>query len=362
MNDRNGGHGGPDVQRLSELREKIGRLDREIVARAAERIALAREVGELKRQAERPIVDYAQERAVLERAREAAAATGLDPGLAEQVIVSLVRASVSAQDWDRVRRASVGAGKTAVVVGGEGRMGRWFVRFLADQGYTVGSLDVQASAEENAWAQGALGGADLVVSAAPPVATAQIYDAWATSPPRGVIADIASIKTPLLASIDRLQKAGARVASLHPMFGPSVLLLRDCDVVICDTGDTEAANEVTRLFASTTARLVHLPIVEHDRLMANALTLAHATAIAFALALPAAPTPLRSTTLGALQSLAANVVRESPDVYFEIQARNPHSKDALARLRSSIERLQHAIEHDSAAEFAGLMDEGRAKT
>jgi len=363
MNDTNEDHGGPaGDHQLLELRHRIGQLDREIVARAAERISLAREVGEIKRQAARPIVDYAQERAVLDRAREAAGEAGLDVPLAESLIVSLVRASVSAQDWDRVRRASVGAGKTAVVVGGEGRMGRWFVRFLADQGYTVGSLDVQASADENAWAQAALATADLIVSAAPPVATAQIYDEWASQPPRGVIADIASIKTPLLASIRRLQAAGARVASLHPMFGPSVVLLRDCDVVICDTGDADAAAEVTRLFASTTARLVYLPVAEHDRLMADALTLAHATAIAFALALPNAPTPLRSTTLGALQSLAANVVRESPDVYFEIQARNPHSREALDRLRASVERLQHAIEHDSAAEFTALMEEGRAKT
>ena len=363
MNDINADVGRPAAdRRLLDLRERIGQLDREILTRASERIALAREVGELKRLAARPIVDYAQERAVLERARDAASSAGLDPPLGEALILSLVRASVSAQDWDRVRRASVGAGKTAVVVGGEGRMGRWFVRFLADQGYTVGSLDVQASADENAWARAALMDADLIVSAAPPVATAEIYDAWIAHPPRGTIADIASIKTPLLPSIRKLRDAGARVASLHPMFGPAVVLLRDCDVVICDTGDAAAADEVTRLFASTTARLIHLPIDDHDRLMADALTLAHATAIAFALALPAAPTPLRSTTLGALQSLAGHVVRESPDVYFEIQARNPHSGEALERLRSAVARLQHAIEHDSPADFAALMAEGRSKT
>ncbi len=124
--------------------------------------------------------------------------------------MSLVRASVSAQDRDSVRRASVGAGKTAVVVGGEGRMGRWFVRFLADQGYSTGTLDVRASDEENAWARQALPTADLVISAAPPVATAALYDEWVAQPPTGVIADIASIKTPLVGSIRRLQQAGAQ--------------------------------------------------------------------------------------------------------------------------------------------------------
>ena len=115
------------------------------------------------------------------------------------------------------------------------RMGRWFLRFLADQGYQVGGLDVLASDDENAWGREALPTADLVLCAAPPVATARLYDEWATSgaPPRGVIVDIASIKSPLVPAIRRLQAAGARVGSLHPMFGPSVALLRDADVVVC---------------------------------------------------------------------------------------------------------------------------------
>ena len=348
--------------KLEVLRDRIGDLDREILARAAERVALARAAGELKREAQRPIVDYAQERAVLDRARVAAAEVGLDTTLAESIVVSLVRASVSAQDRDSVRRASVGAGKTAVVVGGEGRMGRWFVQFLADQGYETGALDVRASDEENAWAKQALASADLVISAAPPVATAALYEEWAAHPPSGVIADIASIKTPLVGAIRRLQQSGARVASLHPMFGPSVVLLRDCDVVICDTGDLFAQREVERLFSTTTARVVHLPLDEHDRQMADVLTLAHATAIAFALALPEEPTPLRSTTLGALRTLSANVVAESPDVYFEIQARNPNSASALTRLASAIDRVQAAVKNNDASGFAELMEEGQRRT
>lgn len=350
------------MQKLEQLRDRIGDLDREILARAAERTALARAAGELKREAKRPIVDYAQERAVLDRARAAAAEVGLEPGVAESIIDLLVRASVSAQDRDSVRRASVGAGKTAVVVGGEGRMGRWFVQFLADQGYETGALDVRASDEENAWAKQALSSADLVISAAPPVATAALYEEWAAQPPSGVIADIASIKTPLVGAIRKLQQAGARVASLHPMFGPSVVLLRDCDVVICDTGDLHAQREVERLFSTTTARVVHLPLDEHDRQMADVLTLAHATAIAFALALPEQPTPLRSTTLGALRALSSTVVGESPDVYFEIQARNPNSAQALTRLAAAIDRVQVAVKNNDATGFTELMQEGQRRT
>ena len=345
--------------RLEDLRERIRRLDAEIVRAAAQRIALAREVGEEKLRASLPVVDYAQERAVLDRAKAAAMDSGLEPDVAETILASLIRASVSAQDRDRVRRASVGAGRTAVVVGGEGRMGRWFRRFLEDQGYTAGSLDLVASEEENAWARAAMPTADLIVSAAPPTATARLYDEWVSAPPAGVVADIASIKTPLVASIRRLQQAGTRVASMHPMFGPSVVLLRDCDVVICDTGDEAASGEVERLFRPTTARLLHLPLDEHDRLMADVLTLAHATVIAFALALPDAPSPLRSTTLGALQALSTNLLNESPDVYFEIQAKNPSSSAAIDRLADAVGRVAAAVASQDQDGFRALMAEGR---
>ena len=348
--------------RLLELRDQIGQLDRDLVNLAARRVALAREAGELKRQLRLSIVDYAQERVVLDRAREAASRTGLDPSVAEALVATLIRTSVSAQDRDSVKGASAGAGKRAVVVGGEGRMGRWFVRFLTDQGYLVGSLDPQAPADEQAWARDALASADLIVSAAPPVATAQLYDAWAASPPAGVIVDIASIKTPLIDSIRRLQQAGARVASIHPMFGPSVVLLRECDVVICDTGDAAAEAEAAKLFEPTTARVLKMPLDEHDRLMADVLTLAHATAIAFALALPGTASPVRSTTLAALERLSANVVRESPDVYFEIQARNPHSARAIARLSAAVARVGEVVTAQDADRFRSLMEEGQART
>jgi chorismate mutase / prephenate dehydrogenase len=345
---------------LDALRDRIRQLDEEILARAAERLRLAREVGARKREQALSTVDYSQERAVLERARRTAEGHGLDASLAEQLIAGLIRASVSVQDQDRVRHAALGAGQRAVLVGGAGRMGRWLGRFLEDQGYTTGALDPAAPAEENAWAEAALMDAELVVSAAPPVATAALYAAWTAAPPRGVIVDIASIKSPLIAPIRALREAGARVASIHPMFGPSVTLLRDCDIVICDTGDVDATARIEALFEPTTARLVHLPLDDHDRVMADVLSLAHATAIAFAVALPADELPVRSTTYQALESLSARLVRESADVYYEIQTRNPYSGDALERLRASVERVIGTIAARDADGFRALLAEGRA--
>jgi chorismate mutase / prephenate dehydrogenase len=241
-------------------------------------------------------------------------------------------------------------------------MGRWFARFLEAQGWGVSLVDPAAPREEDERGRERLGGAELVVVATPPGRTAAAYGEWCEAPPAGVVVDIASIKTPLVEPIRRLQAAGARVASIHPMFGPQAVLLRDADVVICETGDDDATGVVEGLFAPTTAHLVRLPLEEHDRLMADLLSLAHATAIAFALSLPAAEHPVRSTTFKALERLAATVVRESPDVYYEIQAENPHSAVAVAKLRAALGRLTAVLADGDRAAFGELLTEGRRRT
>ncbi|MCR4341976.1 MAG: prephenate dehydrogenase/arogenate dehydrogenase family protein [Gemmatimonadaceae bacterium] len=347
---------------LDSLRDRIRELDLALVALAAERVEVAREVGQLKRRQKLSTIEYAQEKVVLERARAAAQERGLDPTVAEDVFAALIRASVTVQDADNIRVAAVGAGRDAVIVGGAGRMGRWFARFLSAQGYTVGALDPAAPADEKEWAGRALPSADLIVCSTPPGATAQLYAEWSRDPPAGVVVDIASIKAPLLEPIRALQRAGGRVASIHPMFGPSTVLLRDADVVICDTGDPEATAVVQQLFQPTTARIVRMGLADHDRIMADLLSLSHAAAIAFALALPETEHPVRSTTFQGLESLAAAVVRESPDVYYEIQAMNPHSAAALERLRTALDRIVAAVTARDSNAFQALLEEGRRRT
>jgi chorismate mutase/prephenate dehydrogenase len=347
---------------LDALREQIRLVDLELVSLAARRVNLGKRVGEIKRRQGISTVDYAQERAVLDRARIAAGDRGIDPRLTEDLFTTLIRASVSAQAEDSMRSAAPGAGKSAVVVGGAGRMGQWLRHFLTALGYATGVIDPAAARDEDARGLRALPSAELVVCSVPPTAIARLYDGFAAKPPGGVVVDIASIKSPVIGPIRTLRQAGVRVASIHPMFGPSAVLLRDADVVICDTGDADASAFVERLFQPTTARLVRLPLEDHDRIMADLLSLAHATAIAFALALPQTEHPVRSTTFQALEALAATVVRESPEVYYEIQAGNPHSVEALERLRLALDRLVASVKGRDSGVFRSLFGEGRTRT
>jgi len=137
-----------EEESLESLRDQIRLLDLELVALATKRVALAKRVGEIKCRQGISTIDYAQERAVLDRARSAARERGLDPRVAEDLFTRLIRSSVSAQVEYRIRSAALGAGKSAVVIGGAGRMGRWLRSFLTALGYTTGVIDPAAARRE----------------------------------------------------------------------------------------------------------------------------------------------------------------------------------------------------------------------
>src|SRR5260370_5129216 len=108
--------------------------------------------------------------------------------------------------------------------------------------------------------------------------------ALAERKPRGLIFDLGSLKTPLRKGLDALIKAGCRVTSLHPMFGPDTELLSGRHVIFIDLGHAAALQEAQDLFAPTMAERVVMGLDEHDRLIAYGLGPSHALTIAFFMA------------------------------------------------------------------------------
>src|SRR6478735_5293796 len=127
--------------KLEPLRSELGDIDREILALVARRQSVAQRIGQIKRDAGIPTRDYRQERDVVERARAAAVAHGLTPTLGEELILALIRGSLTVQEKDTVAASGEGSGRRVLVIGGCGHMGRWFVRYLGAQGFAVEIAD-----------------------------------------------------------------------------------------------------------------------------------------------------------------------------------------------------------------------------
>ena len=360
--------------KLDALRTELGQIDREILAAVARRQAVAQKIGQIKRDAKIPTRDYRQERDVVERARAAAVQHGLTPQLGEELILALIRGSLTVQEKDTVAAGGSGSGRRVLVIGGCGHMGRWFVRYLGAQGFSVEIADPVGQAPEGIplhrdWRELAQRGAldhELIVIAAPMPATAQILDAMAASPPAGIVFDVGSLKSPLRASLHRLRAAGAQVTSVHPMFGPDTELLSGRHVIFVDVGAPEATAAARALFEPTMATLVEMDLESHDRLIAYVLGLSHALNIAFFTALAesgeAAPklATLSSTTFDAQLGVAAKVAAENPDLYFEIQTLNDYGTESLAALLYAVERLRSVVRANDLEAFRQLMTRGKS--
>jgi chorismate mutase / prephenate dehydrogenase len=303
------------------------------------------------------------------RGRTAAERLGVSPDLAESLLRQLIQSSLTTQERSRVAAQAHGSGKRALVIGGHGKMGGWFAEFLASQGFRVAIADPKgglAGFDTVAdWQTDALD-FDLIVLATPLSATAELLQVLARRAPRGLIFDLGSLKTPLRAGLHALVKAGCRVTSVHPMFGPDTELLSGRHVIFIDLGNSDALAEAQELFAPTMAERVVMDLDEHDRLIAYVLGLSHALNIAFFTALAdsgeAAPrlAKLSSTTFDSQLEVASRVAAESPDLYFEIQSSNDYGSESLLALQKAVEQLVTTVKTKNATEFTAIMNRGRA--
>jgi chorismate mutase/prephenate dehydrogenase len=365
---------------LDELRRRLDGLDRQLLEIIAARQATSREIARVKRSTGYPTRDYRREREVIVGAREAAAGLGVPPDAAEAIMRLLIRSSLTTQERASVAAHGSGSGRSALVIGGAGKMGGWFAQFLGSQGFEVQIADPRAvGAGASASAGGAAGAPmkviadwrdsdlahDFIVVAAPLGATNQILQQLGQRRPRGVVFDLGSLKTPLRTGLRALQAAGVAVTSLHPMFGPDTELLSQRHVIFIDLGHADALTQARALFAPTMAEQVVMELDEHDRLIAYVLGLSHAVNIAFFTALAesgaAAPKLLRlsSTTFDAQFNIASQVAQESPELYYEIQRLNDFGAESLDALARAVEALRGAVAAADQGRFAALMRSGR---
>jgi len=361
-------YGVGSVVNLEELRSALTELDGELLALVAKRQALSEQVAAVKRATGRATRDFAREREVILRGRNTAERLGLKPALAEALLRQLIQSSLATQEQARVAAHGQGSGKRALVIGGRGKMGGWFSEFLASQGFQVTIADPRGAGpgfdQLDDWEDHPLD-CDLIVLATPLGATSDILKKLAQRAPHGLIFDLGSLKTPLRAGLDALVKAGCRVTSLHPMFGPDTELLSGRHVIFIDLGDARALKEAQELFAPTMAERVVMGLDEHDRLIAYVLGLSHALNIAFFTALAesgeAAPrlAKLSSTTFDSQMDVASRVAHESPDLYFEIQSLNEYGQESLLALKDAVARLVSAVQQHDAGAFTALMERGR---
>lgn len=350
-------------EHVDAIRWHIEETDNQIMDLIGQRMRLAKEMGEHKIGKGIPVRNLKVEEQVMARFASRAKQADVTEEAARSIAKILLHESEAAQF--RMPRAEP---KRITVIGGSGKMGAWLCRFFDSQGHRIIVNDIVSSTNfpyENDLKR-AVSQADVVVLATPIEEAKETLDKVLALKPKGLVMDIVSIKEPIIASLKAAAGKGLKVCSLHPMFGPDTITMIYQNLLICDCGSEEAIKEAHALFDYTGVEIHEVKVEEHDRLMSYVLGMSHAINIAFFSALVGSGLSMKeldqaaSTTFRNQKCTSMRVANENPELYYQIQHVNPHTKGSLDLLVKSIEEIREASMAQESDEFVRIMEQGRA--
>lgn len=162
------------------------------------------------------------------------------------------------------------------IIGGRGRMGKFFTQQLSQAGHNVSILEH----EDWEYADSLLGKAELVLVSVPIERTVDIIKRAAKYlAPTTALADITSIKTQPVQAM--LAHHLGPVMGLHPMFGPSVKSLSGQKVVVCPGRNDDSFQWFLDFIENKGGELVVCTPQEHDRMMAVVQAVRHFSRFSF---------------------------------------------------------------------------------
>lgn len=351
------------MEKLKEMREEVRRVDREIIRLVGKRLELTHTIGQIKKAAGLPLLNYQVEKAVIENAGVVARDLNLSPDFVKAVMQLLIGESRTQQE--RLHYSAYSGDKeTILIVGGAGEMGRWLASFFETQGHEVLIYDIVETAQgfqAVATLEEGLARASSAVISVSLDAVPEMIGHIADLNFRGLVFDIASIKGHLREAIGKARQRGLLITSIHPMFGPSVRTLSDKVVCYCNCGSREALNRAKAFFRDTAARSVDLALDTHDRAISYVLGLSHISNIIYMKILAGSGfrynelRAIASTTFLSQMATASSVINENPELYYLIQKYNPFKKELYEKMQQAMTALIESVLNDQPERFVQSM-------
>ena len=357
-------------ERLAELRESIAEVDRSLLELLRRRMDLAAEVGRVKLGAGKPILVPEVHNRVLTRARQHADACGVAEEVMESIFDAVMRGSIERQHRTGVALRAEG-GSRLLILGGAGDMGNWFHTFAQLLGHPVDVVDpAMKPLPRVAGRFGALAEVEdldryrAIVVSVPLGKTGEVLDELVERRPRALVIEIASIKDELAGALERGREAGVRISSLHPMFGPRKSVYEPLTFILAYREEPSVEKGwIEEWIRHPYSHLVPVPFDHHDRLMGWLLGFAHLSGMLFGCALTRSGLGAEelqacaSTSFTRQSDAALHVLREDPDLYFDIQRLNPHRGDMYRAAQEALRHLVEAVEDGDREGFREVLAE-----
>ncbi len=258
------------------------------------------------------------------------------------------------------------------VIGGSGKMGRWFARFLLQEGNEVTitgrnegklreaqqQLGVEATTDNVA----AVKNAQAVLISVPvenfDTVVKQIGPYTHTEQ---AIIDITSIKASPVEMMHKHIKSGLVLGS-HPVFGPGAKDITSRSFILTPTNDEEEAlaQKVKQYLETRGARVTLMSPEEHDEIMAVILGLAHFIAIVSADTLLSFNRLQQMGAVGGitfklLLTLTESVISEEPEFYASLQMNLPKLVEIEKAFQERVKPWVDLVETKDKQEFVRRM-------
>ncbi|QSJ20025.1 bifunctional chorismate mutase/prephenate dehydrogenase [Nostoc sp. UHCC 0702] len=263
---------------------------------------------------------------------------GVPESIWKNIVIDCAAVTTASLPANRVQPRQV------TLVGGHGMMGRFFREKLSAAGHQVCIL------EQSDWdhAESLLAGADLVLICVPIEYTIEVIQKLASYlDPNTALADIASIKTPILQAM--LEHHKGPVMGLHPMFGQGIQSFLSQKVVVCPGREDFAFQWLLDLIENEGGKLIVSTPEEHDQMMMAVQAIRNFKTFSFGVFLKEEEINIRrsldfSSPIFRLEiGIVSRLLTQSAPLIVDIMLATPERREAIGRLAKTYERLAQLI-------------------
>lgn len=263
------------------------------------------------------------------------------------------------------------------IIGGAGNMGRWFARFLLNEGFTVAISGRSQEKLRNTSKE--LGipfvsnielakQSDVIIVSVPPdTLEAVVKEIAPNTRKEQIIVDVTSVKTQPMEIMHRYIKE-SNILGTHPVFGPGAKSLTNQNFVLTPTNKSESefAVKVKKYLESKGANVSVMSPQQHDETMTVVLGLAHFIAIVSADTLLSFENfqemkKIGGTTFKLLYTLVESVISEDPHLYASLQMSFPDISKVESLFRENTKLWAEMVKNKDKDGFARRMSELHSK-
>ena len=348
------------MEPLNDLRAEIDATDRELLQLLAKRLELVAQVGDVKHRHGLPVYVPERESQMLAARRLEAEKMGISGDLIEDILRRIMRESYHSENQFGFKTVNPHI-KKIVIVGGYGKMGQLFARYLRASGYPIAILD----REDWDVAEAILTNADVVIVSVPIANTLQTIERLKPYLTKNMLlADLTSVKREPLAKM--LEVHQGPVLGLHPMFGPDIPSMAKQVVVRCDGRDAEQYQWLLAQIEIWGAKIYQTDAADHDHNMTYVQALRHFAT--FANGLHLSKQPVNLANLLALSSpiyrlelaMIGRLFAQDAALYADIIMDKPENLQVIESLKQSYEEALAFFEKGDKDGFINAFEEVRA--